>query len=115
MTSPPSTPASGPAATYPLPGLPERVTIYEVGPRDGLQNEATIVPPHVKVEFIGRLIAAGLSVVEVTSFVHPDWVPQLADAAEVIGQLDLDQRVRLPVLVPNQRGLQRAQIGRAHV
>ncbi len=64
----------------PLVGLPERVTIYEVGPRDGLQNEATLVPLDVKAEFVQRLVAAGLHLVEVTSFVHPKWVPQLADA-----------------------------------
>ncbi len=60
------------------------VTIYEVGPRDGLQNEAGIVPLEAKVEFVQRLVAAGLPVVEATSFVHPKWVPQLADAAELI-------------------------------
>ena len=60
--------------------LPERVTIYEVGPRDGLQNEDGIVPLEAKAEFIQRLLAAGLPVVEATSFVHPKWVPQLADA-----------------------------------
>jgi hydroxymethylglutaryl-CoA lyase len=87
--------------------LPKRVTIYEVGARDGLQNESATVPTAVKVEFIRRLIAAGLPAVELTSFVHPKWVPQLADAADVIaglGRLD----VRAPVLVPNERGLDRA-------
>ena len=64
--------------------LPERVTIYEVGPRDGLQNEQGIVPVEAKAEFIRRLLAAGLPVVEATSFVHPKWVPQLADAAELM-------------------------------
>jgi hydroxymethylglutaryl-CoA lyase len=88
-------------------GLPERVTIYEVGPRDGLQNESAIVPVQVKSEFVGRLVATGLSTVEVTSFVHPDWVPQLADAEELIDALDLDG-ARMPVLVPNERGLDRA-------
>jgi hydroxymethylglutaryl-CoA lyase len=87
--------------------LPKRVTIYEVGARDGLQNEAATVPTEVKVEFIRRLIAAGLPAVELTSFVHPKWVPQLADAADVIAALgSLD--VRAPVLVPNERGLDRA-------
>ena len=65
-------------------GLPERVTIYEVGPRDGLQNEAAIVPVEVKAEFVRRLVAAGLPVVEATSFVHPKWVPQLADAEQLM-------------------------------
>jgi hydroxymethylglutaryl-CoA lyase len=88
--------------------LPGRVTVYEVGPRDGLQNESSTVPVEVKAEFVTRLAEAGLSVVEATSFVHPRWVPQLADAAELLDRLDLDGPVRLPVLVPNQRGLDRA-------
>ena len=92
----------------PLDGLPKRVTIYEVGPRDGLQNESTIVPTTVKAEFIGRLDAAGLRVIEATSFVHPDWVPQLADAGELIAALDTTGRTRYPALVPNERGLDRA-------
>jgi hydroxymethylglutaryl-CoA lyase len=89
-------------------GLPERVTIYEVGPRDGLQNEPTTVPTAVKAEFIARLADAGLPVVEATSFVHPKWVPQLADAAEVLDTLVRRPGVRYPVLVPNERGLDRA-------
>jgi len=88
--------------------LPERVTIWEVGPRDGLQNEKTSIPTEVKAEFITRLAAAGLPIVEVTSFVHPKWVPQLADAAELMGMLKFDPAVRYPVLVPNDRGLDRA-------
>ena len=88
--------------------LEKQVTIYEVGARDGLQNESAIVPVEVKVEFIKRLIAAGLPIVEATSFVHPKWVPQLADAAEVIDQLPVGGEIRLPVLVPNERGLDRA-------
>ena len=70
-------------------GLPARVTIYEVGPRDGLQNESAIVPVEVKAEFVRRLVASGLSTVEVTSFVHPRWVPQLADAEQLVGAVDL--------------------------
>ena len=89
-------------------GLPDRVTIYEVGPRDGLQNESAIVDVAVKAEFINRLVDAGLTTVETTSFVHPKWVPQLADAAELLDQLDLPSGVRAPVLVPNERGLDRA-------
>lgn len=88
--------------------LPTTVTIYEVGPRDGLQNEPVTLPVEVKAEFIRRLSAAGLAVVEATSFVHPRWVPQLADAEELIARLDLDAGVQLPVLVPNERGLDRA-------
>ena len=87
--------------------LPSSVTIYEVGARDGLQNEQTTVPTAIKAEFIRRLIAAGLPAVELTSFVHPKWVPQLADAAELIELLG-PLGVRAPVLVPNERGLDRA-------
>ncbi|MFJ6485713.1 MULTISPECIES: hydroxymethylglutaryl-CoA lyase [unclassified Streptomyces] len=91
----------------PAPGLPARVRIHEVGARDGLQNEKSAVPTGVKAEFIRRLAAAGLTTIEATSFVHPKWVPQLADAEELFPQLagiDAD----LPVLVPNERGLDRA-------
>lgn len=90
------------------PALPESVTIYEVGPRDGLQNESVIVPTDVKVEFIHRLVAAGLPEIEVTSFVRPDWVPHLADASEVLAGVDLGGPTSMPVLVPNRRGLDRA-------
>ncbi len=84
------------------------VTIVEVGPRDGLQNEAGTVATAVKVGFIERLAAVGLPVVEATSFVSPRWVPQLADAAEVLAALERRPEVRYPVLVPNERGLDRA-------
>jgi hydroxymethylglutaryl-CoA lyase len=94
--------------TVRLAGLPERVTICEVGPRDGLQNEAAVLPVAVKVEFVERLVAAGHTVVETTSFVHPKWVPQLADAEEVLDRLRRSPGVRYPVLVPNERGLDRA-------
>ena len=94
--------------TFRARGLPGRVTIYEVGPRDGLQNEQTTVPTALKAEFIRRLVDAGLSVVEATSFVRPEWVPQLADASELLSQIDLVEGVRYPVLVPNERGLERA-------
>jgi hydroxymethylglutaryl-CoA lyase len=96
-------------------GLPARVTIYEVGPRDGLQNESGIVPLPAKAEFVRRLVDAGLPVVEATSFVHPTWVPQLADAAELMELLGEDGR-RHPVLVPNERGLDRAlELGCRHI
>ena len=85
--------------------LPERVTIVEVGPRDGLQNEPGTVPTEVKIGFIDRLARTGLTVVEATSFVHPKWVPQLADAAEVLAGIDPVPGVRYPVLVPNETGL----------
>ncbi|MFF4869745.1 hydroxymethylglutaryl-CoA lyase [Streptomyces sp. NPDC090109] len=93
--------------TVPGAGLPARVRIHEVGARDGLQNEKGAVPTEVKAEFIRRLAAAGLSTVEATSFVHPKWVPQLADAEDLF-PLVRDLPVRLPVLVPNERGLDRA-------
>jgi hydroxymethylglutaryl-CoA lyase len=95
-------------AVVPDPALPATVTIYEVGPRDGLQNESAIVPLDVKAEFVQRLVAAGLPIVEATSFVHPRWVPQLADADELVARLPMDGPVPLPVLVPNERGLDRA-------
>jgi hydroxymethylglutaryl-CoA lyase len=88
--------------------LPREVTIYEVGPRDGLQNEQAIVPVEVKAEFVARLVRAGLGIVEITSFVHPTWVPQLADAGELLDLVDVGGPVRMPVLVPNERGLERA-------
>jgi hydroxymethylglutaryl-CoA lyase len=88
--------------------LPAAVTIVEVGARDGLQNEPGVVPTEVKIEFIDRLAAAGLPVVEATSFVHPRWVPQLADAAEVLAGITPVDGVRYPVLVPNETGLDRA-------
>ncbi len=88
--------------------LPKRVLIYEVGPRDGLQNESAVVPLEVKVELVGRLVAAGLKIVEATSFVHPRWVPQLADAEELLARVDHRGPTPMPVLVPNERGLDRA-------
>ncbi|GAB2864122.1 hydroxymethylglutaryl-CoA lyase [Actinocorallia aurea] len=88
--------------------LPERVTLYEVGPRDGLQNEKSVVPVEVKAEFLRRLAGTGLKVIEATSFVHPQWVPQLADAADLLAAFDRAPGVRYPVLVPNERGLDRA-------
>ncbi|MEV0845593.1 hydroxymethylglutaryl-CoA lyase [Streptomyces sp. NPDC049954] len=96
--------------TVPAPGLPARIRIHEVGARDGLQNEKATVPTGVKAEFAHRLAAAGLDTIEATSFVRPEWVPQLADAEELFPRLaDLSGAgVRLPVLVPNARGLERA-------
>ena len=92
----------------PLVGVPPRVTIHEVGPRDGLQNEPSIVSVDVKAQFIDRLADAGLSVIEATSLVHPRWVPQLADAEELLERITRRSGVRYPVLVPNERGLDRA-------
>lgn len=89
--------------------LPREVTVYEVGPRDGLQNESHTVSAAVKVELINRLLAAGLPAVEATSFVHPQRVPQLADADQVAAAFTSRMaHERIPVLVPNSRGLERA-------
>ncbi len=92
----------------PDPTLPSRVLVYEVGPRDGLQNEQTVLPVEVKAELVTRLVAAGLKIVEVTSFVHPRWVPQLADAEALLARVDHRGATPMPVLVPNERGLDRA-------
>lgn len=90
-------------------GLPERVTIYEVGPRDGLQNEQGLVATATKAEFVRRLVTAGLPIVETTSFVSASWVPQLGDAAELLEALGEEGCGRArPVLVPNEKGLDRA-------
>jgi isopropylmalate/homocitrate/citramalate synthase len=89
-------------------GLPKRVRVVEVGPRDGLQNEPTFVPTEVKIRFIEMLAEAGLPVVEATSFVSPRWVPQLADAERVLTSIQRRPGVRYPVLVPNRKGLERA-------
>ncbi|HVA73487.1 MAG TPA: hydroxymethylglutaryl-CoA lyase [Acidimicrobiales bacterium] len=93
---------------HPIAGLPGRVGVYEVGPRDGLQNEASPVSLATKLEFIERLASSGLSTIEATSFVSPRWVPQLADAGELYPLLPVRPGLRLPVLVPNQAGLDRA-------
>ena len=90
-----------------LEGLPNRVSVYEVGARDGLQNESTVLDVAVKIEFIERLVASGLRAVELTSFVPPSWIPQLADAEALLKGLG-ELAGRHPVLVPNQRGLDRA-------
>ena len=93
----------------PAQGLPARVTIYEVGPRDGLQNETSVIATDVKVEFVRRLAAAGLPIIETTSFVPARWVPQLGDASQVLTALGAEGVGRnRPVLVPNERGLERA-------
>ncbi|KUL73203.1 MULTISPECIES: hydroxymethylglutaryl-CoA lyase [unclassified Streptomyces] len=94
--------------TVPAPGLPARVRIHEVGARDGLQNEKSTVPTEVKAEFVRRLAEAGLTTIEATSFVHPKWVPQLADAEQLFPLVSGLEGVELPVLVPNDRGLDRA-------
>jgi hydroxymethylglutaryl-CoA lyase len=89
-------------------GLPSSVQIREVGPRDGFQNEPEIIPTERKVELIDMLARTGLRRLEVTSFVRPDVIPQLADAPEVLARIDVPEEVAIGVLVPNERGLQRA-------
>ena len=91
----------------------EHVRIYEVGPRDGLQNEAQLVPTATKARFIDLLADAGLREIEATSFVAPRAIPQLADADDLLPQLQHRPGVRYPVLVPNLRGLARAEAGGA--
>lgn len=85
--------------------LPQAVRIVEVGPRDGLQNEAVLVPAPVKRHLIQLLIESGVKSIEVGSFVSPRWVPQMADTAEILAGLPHDNGVRYPVLVPNAQGM----------
>ena len=95
---------------------PGAVRLFEVGPRDGLQNEALLVPLEQKLRFVEQLIAAGLSDIEVGAFVHPKWVPQMADADELVRRLPAREGVRYWALVPNERGLDRAlAAGAAHL
>lgn len=89
--------------------IPSSVRIVEVGARDGLQNEKTIVPTDVKIELIDRLSDTGLQTIEATSFVSPKWVPQLADATDVYTAIKKKPGVRYPVLVPNLQGYERAR------
>ncbi|KAK7320472.1 hypothetical protein VNO77_29972 [Canavalia gladiata] len=91
-----------------LNGIPRFVKIVEVGPRDGLQNEKNTVPTAVKIELIHRLASSGLSVIEATSFVSPKWVPQLADAKDVMQAVHKLEGIRLPVLTPNLKGFEAA-------
>ena len=93
--------------------LPTNVRLVEVGPRDGLQNEQTMVPTEVKVALIDLLTDAGLPAIETTSFVSPKWVPQMADAAEVMARIRRKAGVRYPVLTPNLRGFEAALAARA--
>ena len=88
--------------------LPSRVTLVDVGPRDGLQNEKQTVDAAVKIELVHRLQAAGLREIEVTSFVSPKWVPQMADNAAVLKGIAKKPGVRYSVLIPNTRGLDAA-------
>ncbi|XP_075883659.1 hydroxymethylglutaryl-CoA lyase, mitochondrial [Nelusetta ayraudi] len=90
------------------PALPEKVKIVEVGPRDGLQNEKTIVPTEAKIHLIDMLSACGLPVIETTSFVSPKWVPQMADQVDVMKGIARKPGVSYPVLTPNLKGFQAA-------
>ncbi|XAS76342.1 hydroxymethylglutaryl-CoA lyase [Dermatophilaceae bacterium Sec6.4] len=91
------------------PVMPDRITIYEVGPRDGLQNEKTVLSTDLKAQFVRRLAASGLSTIETTSFVPAAWVPQMGDAPQLLESLgELGRGPDRPVLVPNERGLQAA-------
>ncbi|MDE3839486.1 hydroxymethylglutaryl-CoA lyase [Bacillus methanolicus] len=89
--------------------LPEHITIIEVGPRDGLQNEKNFIPTDAKKEFINALKLAGLKELELTSFVSPKWVPQMSDAAEIVEEC-LDEETRNIVLAPNRKGIDRVYI-----
>src|SRR5438046_7815473 len=91
-----------------MPRYPKQVTIFEVGPRDGLQNEKVSVPTEAKVAYIDMLSESGLRYIEATSFVSPRAIPQLGDASEVMARINRAPGVRYPVLVPNARGMERA-------
>ena len=99
--------------TGPGGSLPRRVRLVEVGPRDGLQNEKAMVPTATKVAFIERLAEAGLAAIEATSFVSPKWVPQMADAADVMRRIARRPGVVYSVLVPNMKGFEAALAARA--
>lgn len=88
--------------------LPKHVTIVEVGPRDGLQNEPETIPTNLKVKFINHLAEAGLKIIEATSFVSPKWVPQMADHMEVMRSIIRKKKIHYPVLVPNIKGMHSA-------
>jgi len=92
--------------------LPSHVTLVDVGPRDGLQNESQPIPAATKIELVSRLQDAGLREIEVTSYVSPKWVPQMADAAEVMAGIERRPGVRYSVLTPNMKGLEAALVGR---
>jgi len=88
--------------------LPASVTVVEVGPRDGLQSQPTLLPPEKIIAFIDRLSASGLTVIETGAFVSPKWVPQMAASDRVYREIEKRPGVRYPVLVPNMKGLERA-------
>ena len=92
--------------------MTERVTLFEMAPRDGLQNEATMIATADKIELVDRLSRCGFSKIEVTSFVSPRWVPQLADAAEVMQGITRSAAVTYAALTPNMQGFERAMAAR---
>ena len=92
--------------------LPRRVKLVDVGPRDGLQNEKQPVPAAIKIELVHRLQAAGLKEIEVTSFVSPKWVPQMADNAQVMSGIARGEGVRYSVLTPNMKGFESALLSK---
>ena len=87
-------------------GYPDRVKVVEVGPRDGLQNVEEIIPTESKIAYIEKLVEAGCRYIEVTSFVHPKWIPQLADSKTVYSQLPREEGVHYIALVPNVKGME---------
>lgn len=99
---------SGAPGRDPFEHVPDRVSLYEVSPRDGLQNEATMIPLEGKRRLIDALVGAGITRLEITSFVSPKWVPQLADAEEIARELKPPPGVTYSALCPNARGLERA-------
>uniref|UniRef100_A0A8L2Q6E3 Hydroxymethylglutaryl-CoA lyase, mitochondrial n=1 Tax=Rattus norvegicus TaxID=10116 RepID=A0A8L2Q6E3_RAT len=103
------------ASTSSMGTLPKRVKIVEVGPRDGLQNEKSIVPTPVKIKLIDMLSEAGLPVIEATSFVSPKWVPQMADHSDVLKGIQKFPGINYPVLTPNMKGFEEAVRGAKEV
>ena len=89
-------------------GLPKRVHVVEVGPRDGLQAESTFIPTDTKIELVNRLVGAGIQRIEAASFVSPKWIPQMADGAQVMAGIDRAAGVSYAALTPNMRGLEAA-------
>jgi len=101
-------PREWPVTARPASPLPERATVVEVGPRDGLQSQGAVIPAETKIEFVNRLSRSGLAVIEAGAFVSPRWVPQMADSEAVLRGIDRRPGARYPVLVPNLQGLERA-------
>ncbi|GAG51001.1 unnamed protein product, partial [marine sediment metagenome] len=87
---------------------PRSISIFEVGPRDGLQNEPEFVPTEKKIEFVNMLTAAGCKKIEATSFVHPKWVPQMRDARDLFAKIEKKDGVTYSALIPNMKGLELA-------